>query len=40
VTLGIIFAANTQGNIYKINMDELSYQKVFCLMTEKEDHWL
>ena len=29
-----------RGNLYKIDMSELSDQKVSCLMTLKEDHWL
>ena len=33
-----IFAANKQGNLYKINMDELSVEMVSYLMFEKEDH--
>jgi len=33
-----MFVANRQGNLYKIDMDELSDQRVSCLMSEKEDH--
>ena len=32
------FVANRRGNLYKIDMSELSDQKVSCLMTLKEDH--
>ena len=35
-----LFVANRRGNLYKIDMSELSDQKVSCLMTLKEDHWL
>ena len=35
-----LFIANTQGNLYKFDRDELSNQKVSYLMIEKEDHWL
>ena len=35
-----LFVANRRGNLYKIDMFELSDQKVSCLMTLKEDHWL
>jgi len=35
-----LFVANICGNLYKIDMSELSDQKVSCLMTLKEDHWL
>lgn len=33
-----MFASSRWGNLYKINIDELSDQKVSCLMFEKEDH--
>jgi len=35
-----MFASNRQENLYKIDMDELSNQRVSCLMFEKKDHWL
>jgi len=35
-----LFVANRRGNLYKIEMSELSDQKVSYLMTLKEDHWL
>jgi len=35
-----LFVANRRCNLYKINMNELLDQKVSCLMTLKEYHWL
>jgi len=35
-----MFVANRRGNLYKMDIDELSDQMVSCLMSEKEDHWL
>jgi len=35
-----LFSANRKGNLYKIKLGELSYQKVSCLLFIKENHWL
>ena len=35
-----LFMANRRGNLYKIDIYELSDQKVSCLITLKEDHWM
>ena len=35
-----LFSAKRKGNIYKIILGELLYQKVSCLLSVKENHWL
>jgi len=34
------FSTKRKGNLYKIRLGELSDQKVSCLLSIKENHWL
>ena len=35
-----LFTVNRQGNLYKIKLNDLSSQKVSCLLSVKEHHWV
>ena len=35
-----LFTGNRKGNLYKINLSELSNQNVTCLLSIKGNHWV
>jgi len=35
-----LFTANRKGNLYKINLSELSNQNITCLLSIKGNHWV
>ena len=35
-----LFPAKRQGNLYKINLSELSNQNITCLLSIKGNHWV